>query len=121
MTMFFLSTLHFLNLFSDLNLGDTAVLTVTERNELFQRGLEYERNDQPNFALQCYLGCINGLKNKSFFVLLPQCLHNVSFFFFFFLNFSIFVAIFYQKCLSVVIDRKEPGMLIDSKNHNIKD
>ncbi|KAK3772730.1 hypothetical protein RRG08_013423 [Elysia crispata] len=63
---------------TDLHLGDTSNLTVTERNELFQRGLEFERKDQPNLALQCYLGCINGLKNKSFFVLLPQCLHNIA-------------------------------------------
>ncbi|RUS77671.1 hypothetical protein EGW08_014568 [Elysia chlorotica] len=63
---------------TDLNLGDTSTWTVTERNELFQRGLEFERKDKPNLALQCYLGCINGLKNKSFFVLLPQCLHNIA-------------------------------------------
>lgn len=62
----------------DLQIGDTANLTVSERNELFQRGLEYERKDEPHLALQCYLGCINGLKKKSFFVLLPQCLHNIA-------------------------------------------
>ncbi|GFS11420.1 tetratricopeptide repeat [Elysia marginata] len=63
---------------TDLQLGDTSILTVTARNELFQRGLEYERQDKPNLALQCYLGCINGLKSKSYFVLLPQCLHNIA-------------------------------------------
>ncbi|GFO27913.1 tetratricopeptide repeat [Plakobranchus ocellatus] len=62
----------------DLNLGDTSSLTVTERNELFQRGLEYEQKGLPNLALQCYRGCINGLKSKSLFVLLPQCLHNIA-------------------------------------------
>ena len=69
-------------------------MTVTERNELFQRGLEFERKDQPNLALQCYLGCINGLKNKSFFVLLPQCLHNVSLLFWLIKVRIIFVSIF---------------------------
>ncbi|XP_012935741.1 uncharacterized protein LOC101850320 [Aplysia californica] len=61
----------------DLQLGDTSNLTVGERNELFQRGMNYEQNKRPSLALQCYLGCIKGLKKKTGFVLLPQCLHNI--------------------------------------------
>lgn len=72
---------HIINssfLISDLNLGDTSNYSTEERNALFQQGQEHERNLKLNAALQCYLGCVQGLRNKNLFVHLPQCLQKVS-------------------------------------------
>ncbi|BFZ07386.1 hypothetical protein BsWGS_10425 [Bradybaena similaris] len=62
----------------DLNLGDTTDYTSEELNILFQRGQEYEKNFNPTAALQCYLGCMKGLKNRKMFDHLPQCIHKVA-------------------------------------------
>lgn len=74
----FASVNYIICLVSDLNLGDTTDYTSQELNILFQRGQEYEKNFNPAAALQCYLGCMKGLKNRKMFDHLPQCIHKVS-------------------------------------------
>lgn len=63
---------------SDLDLGDTSRYNKEQRNQLFQRGLHLETAKRPGQALQCYLGCLRGLRHDSDFVLLPQCLHSIA-------------------------------------------
>jgi len=62
----------------EFHLDDTSNYSVNERNALFQRGLDFEKETDKDNALQCYLGCIKGLTQKTNFVLLPQCLHSIA-------------------------------------------
>ncbi|KAL5008347.1 hypothetical protein ScPMuIL_013928 [Solemya velum] len=60
------------------DLGDTRDLSKEGRNELFQRGVQFDQNGKKRSALACYLGCINGIKADTGFTLLPQCLRNIA-------------------------------------------
>ena len=59
-------------------LVDTGRLSAEERNALFASGLTQEKQGKKGAALKCYLGCLSGLTKDTRFVLLPQCLRNVS-------------------------------------------
>ena len=57
---------------------DTSTLGAEERNDLFAKGMSHERKGKCEAALKCYLKCLRGLSQETRFVLLPQCLRNVS-------------------------------------------
>lgn len=68
----------FLLISAEEDLGDTSDLNAEERNQLFARGLTCEKQGRREAALKCYMGCLSGLSHHTRFVLLPQCLRNVS-------------------------------------------
>ena len=68
----------FFSISAEEDLGDTSNLSAEERNQLFARGLSREKAGKKDAALKCYLGCLSGLSRHTRFVLLPQCLRNVS-------------------------------------------
>ena len=63
---------------SEEELEDTSMYSADERNKLFARGLSREKEGKREAALKCYMACLTGLTQDTRFVLLPQCLRNVS-------------------------------------------
>ncbi|XP_065831612.1 uncharacterized protein [Oscarella lobularis] len=60
------------------NDADSPAEAVTDRAELFAKGLAFERNGKPDYALQCYVNCLKDLRGGSTFTKLPQCLHRIA-------------------------------------------
>lgn len=55
----------------------TKPLPSDERSVLYEKGLEFKRNASYSHALQCFLGCIQGINNVNF-PELPHCLRNIA-------------------------------------------
>ncbi|XP_062506022.1 uncharacterized protein LOC134182603 isoform X2 [Corticium candelabrum] len=49
-----------------------------DRLQLFSKGLAFERNAKPAYALKCYMDCLKDLKDGTSFSKLPQCLHRIA-------------------------------------------
>ena len=53
------------------------LLDKTARDNLYERGLQYESKNKQKLALKCYLQCLKGLGQGLEFSFLPQCLRKV--------------------------------------------
>jgi len=53
-------------------------LTDQERQLLYEKGIKFKKNGNPQHALYCLLACVRGLRDGSDFPQLPECLHNIA-------------------------------------------
>ena len=58
--------------------GNADVLDKVARDNLYEKGLQYENKNKPKLALKCYLQCLKGLGQGLEFSFLPQCLRKAS-------------------------------------------
>jgi hypothetical protein len=50
----------------------------TEIATLYAKGVAFERNGKPAYALKCYMDCLKSLADGTTFSKLPQCLHRIA-------------------------------------------
>ncbi|XP_031558448.1 uncharacterized protein LOC116294899 [Actinia tenebrosa] len=57
---------------------DPEELTGKDRLVLYEKGVRLKRKGNNKHALPCFLSCLQGLKERDHFPVLPECLHNIA-------------------------------------------